>query len=63
MRKSTAILMSMVLFFFGIIIGFLISPIKKGIYCGNNNGNNNSDVDIGENDNKKNHYDFNPKEK
>ncbi|WP_215699498.1 hypothetical protein [Clostridium sp. MCC353] len=23
----------------GIVIGFLISPIKKGIYCGNHNGN------------------------
>ena len=24
---------------FGIIVGFLFSPIKKGIYCGNHNGN------------------------
>ncbi|ROR25741.1 hypothetical protein EDD66_11098 [Mobilisporobacter senegalensis] len=23
----------------GIIVGFLIAPIKKGIQCGNNNGN------------------------
>ena len=23
----------------GMIAGFLLSPIKKGIYCGNNNGN------------------------
>lgn len=26
-------------FLVGIICGFLFSPIKKGIYCGNNNGN------------------------
>lgn len=25
---------------FGVIIGFMISPIKEGIYCGNDNGNN-----------------------
>lgn len=24
---------------FGIIVGFLLAPIKKGIYCGNHNGN------------------------
>lgn len=24
----------------GIVYGFLIAPIKKGISCGNNNGNN-----------------------
>lgn len=23
----------------GVVVGFLIAPIKKGIYCGNNNGN------------------------
>lgn len=23
----------------GVIIGFLTAPIKKGIYCGNHNGN------------------------
>lgn len=26
----------------GIVIGFLIAPIKNGISCGNNNGNNNT---------------------
>lgn len=26
-------------FFFGMIIGFAFSPVKKGIYCGNHNGN------------------------
>lgn len=26
-------------FLTGLILGFLFSPIKKGIYCGNNNGN------------------------
>ena len=24
---------------FGIIVGFLFAPIKKGVYCGNHNGN------------------------
>lgn len=24
-------------FLSGVVIGFLIAPIKKGIYCGNNN--------------------------
>lgn len=35
----------------GIIIGFYISPIKKGIYCGNNNGNNNGNTNCCEEDN------------
>jgi len=26
-------------FLLGIVIGFMFAPIKKGIYCGNNNGN------------------------
>lgn len=26
-------------FLLGIVLGFMFSPIKKGIYCGNNNGN------------------------
>lgn len=26
-------------FLFGMVIGFAFSPVKKGIYCGNNNGN------------------------
>ncbi|WP_185967680.1 hypothetical protein [Clostridium sp. HBUAS56010] len=26
-------------FMSGIILGFIFSPIKKGIYCGNHNGN------------------------
>ena len=25
-------------FLLGVVIGFLFAPIKKGIYCGNNNG-------------------------
>lgn len=23
----------------GVILGFILAPIKEGIYCGNNNGN------------------------
>ncbi len=26
-------------FMAGIIIGFIFAPIKRGIYCGNHNGN------------------------
>lgn len=26
---------------FGVVHGFMIAPIKKGISCGNNNGSNN----------------------
>ena len=33
------ILFVMTAFLDGTVIGFLMSPIKKGIYCGNNNGN------------------------
>lgn len=33
------ILFVMAAFLSGTVIGFLMSPVKKGIYCGNNNGN------------------------
>ncbi len=23
----------------GMVLGFMMAPVKKGIYCGNNNGN------------------------
>jgi asparagine N-glycosylation enzyme membrane subunit Stt3 len=39
MQKSTLILTAMVCFLSGIILGFLMAPAKKGMYCGNNNGN------------------------
>jgi hypothetical protein len=39
MKKLTAFLLSTALFFAGITIGFLLSPIKKGICIGNNSGN------------------------
>jgi len=35
------VLLALVFLFGGIIIGFLIAPIKKGISIGNNSGNNN----------------------
>lgn len=34
------ILMILCFFYLGVIKGFLFAPIKKGISCGNNNGNN-----------------------
>ena len=39
MNKSTAVWMSIAMFFMGMVIGFFLAPIKKGIYCGNNNTN------------------------
>lgn len=42
MKKSTAILIAALAFFVGVVNGFVLSPIKKGvrfnIICGNNNG-------------------------
>ena len=34
------LLMILCFFYLGIIKGFLLAPIKKGVSCGNNNGNN-----------------------
>lgn len=42
MKKLTAFLLGSTLFFAGITIGFILSPIKKGIYVGNNSGNKDS---------------------
>lgn len=39
MKKSTVILASLLGLFVGIVIGFLISPVKNGLEIGNNNGN------------------------
>lgn len=41
MRKATGILTAIACFFAGIVVGFLLSPVKQGIgnYSGNNNGN------------------------
>ena len=39
MNKKEKILLGAACFFAGVVAGFLIAPIKKGIYCGNNNGN------------------------
>lgn len=40
MKRSTAFLLSAVSLFFGVIIGFLISPVKHEIEIGNNIGDN-----------------------
>lgn len=39
MKKSEVVLSTLCGFCLGIIIGFIISPIKKGIELGNNSGN------------------------
>jgi len=41
MRKSTAILTSVICFLSGIILGFMLAPMKNGMSIGSNNGNNN----------------------
>lgn len=50
MDKNEKILLGAACFFAGAVAGFLIAPIKKGIYCGNNNGNNCMNKDEEEND-------------
>lgn len=50
MQKSTGILSAVVCFLAGIIVGFFIAPIKKGIYCGNYNGNQFGETKNNEND-------------
>lgn len=50
MDKNEKILLGAACFFAGAVAGFLIAPIKKGIYCGNNNGNNYMNKDEEEND-------------
>ena len=43
MKLDEKVLLGAACFFAGAVAGFLIAPIKKGIYCGNNNGNNYGD--------------------
>ncbi|WP_294358027.1 hypothetical protein [uncultured Clostridium sp.] len=40
MKNKEKFLLGAACFFGGMVAGFLIAPIKKGLYCGNNNGNN-----------------------
>lgn len=44
MEKAIRILLASTFLFLGIIIGFLLSPVKKGVFCGNYNGNVYGDV-------------------
>lgn len=39
MAKKTAFLLSATFLFLGVIIGFLVSPVKYGVAIGNNSGN------------------------
>lgn len=36
---SEKVLMTAFCFLLGMNLGFLFSPVKKGVYCGNHNGN------------------------
>jgi hypothetical protein len=42
MKKSEVIIIGLCSLFVGVVIGFLISPVKKGIEIGNNSGNTNN---------------------
>ncbi len=39
MKNNEKVLFGAACFLGGVVAGFLLAPIKKGIYCGNNNGN------------------------
>ena len=39
MEKIIRFLLATTFLFMGIVIGFLWSPVKNGVYCGNNSGN------------------------
>lgn len=39
MKDKEKVLLGLSCFLGGVVAGFLIAPIKEGIYCGNNNGN------------------------
>lgn len=41
MKKNEKILLGISCFLGGVVAGFLIAPIKNGMYFGNNCGNNN----------------------
>ncbi|HHV09805.1 MAG TPA: hypothetical protein GXX75_05960 [Clostridiales bacterium] len=42
MKKSEIIFLSVCAFLSGLVLGFLIAPIKKGLEIGNNSGNTNN---------------------
>lgn len=39
MKDKEEVLLGLTCFLGGVVAGFLIAPIKRGIYCGNNCGN------------------------
>lgn len=43
MEKKEKFWMGAALLFLGVIVGFMLAPIKKGIYCGNNGTNRSLD--------------------
>lgn len=40
MKNNEKVLLGLSCFLGGVVAGFFIAPIKQGIYCGNNSGNN-----------------------
>lgn len=51
MTKPEVILLSISTFLGGLVVGFFIAPIKKGLEIGNNSGNTNN-YNYGKNENK-----------
>lgn len=45
MKNKEKVMMGITCFLGGVVAGFLIAPIKKGICCGNNSGNNVSNAE------------------
>lgn len=39
LKNKEKLLLPATCFLAGIVVGFLISPVKRGIFCGNYNGN------------------------
>lgn len=47
MEKTVKILFAIIFLLLGVIIGFLWSPVKRGVYCGNHNGNSYGGNELG----------------
>jgi hypothetical protein len=42
LKKTEIVLLSVCTFLVGVVMGFLVAPIKKGFEIGNNSGNTNN---------------------
>ena len=44
MKKKSPALLCTVFFLLGVVLGFLLAPVKNGVSIGNNSGNNSANV-------------------